>query len=103
MTDADYSDDLTLLANTPTQAESLLQSLEQVAGGIGLSVNANKIDFISFTQKRAISSLSGKTLKFVDQFIYFGSNISSTESDVNIGNKIKRDFFQAVAVSQLVC
>ena len=29
--DADYADDIALLANTPTQAESLLRSLEQAA------------------------------------------------------------------------
>ena len=37
----------------------------------------------SFNQNDAISSLNKKPLKLVDQFIYFGSNISSTESDVN--------------------
>ena len=31
MTDADSADDQALLANTPTQSESLLYSLEQVA------------------------------------------------------------------------
>ena len=35
ITDADYADDIELLANTPAQAESLLHSLEQTAGGIG--------------------------------------------------------------------
>ena len=40
--DADHADDLTLLTNTPALAKSLLHSLEQVAGGIGLYVNANK-------------------------------------------------------------
>ena len=35
MTDADKADDLTLLAYTPAQAESLLSSLEKAAGGIG--------------------------------------------------------------------
>ena len=35
MTDADYTNDLALLANTPTQAESLLYNLEKAAGGIG--------------------------------------------------------------------
>ena len=42
MADADYADYLALLSNTPAQAESLLHSVEQVAGGIGLHVNANK-------------------------------------------------------------
>ena len=31
-----------------------------------------------------MSSLNGKPLKLVDPFIYLGSNISSTESNVNI-------------------
>ena len=30
------------------------------------------------------ASLNGKPLKIVDQFIYLGRNISSTESDINI-------------------
>ena len=50
MTDADYADDLALLANTPPQAISLLHRLEQVAGGIGLYANANKTDFRCFIQ-----------------------------------------------------
>ena len=35
-------------------------------------------------QDGAISSLNGKTLKLVGQFVYLGSNISSTETNVNI-------------------
>ena len=36
MTDADYADDLVLLVNTSTQAESLQYSQGQAARGIGL-------------------------------------------------------------------
>ena len=42
MTDLDHADDLALPKNTPAQAESLLHSLEQVAGDIGLGVKAHK-------------------------------------------------------------
>ena len=42
--DADYADDLSLLTNTPTQAEFLLHSLEQAARDIGLYVNADKME-----------------------------------------------------------
>ena len=42
MTDANYADYLTLLANTLAQAKSLFDSLEQAAGGIGLNANENK-------------------------------------------------------------
>ena len=40
--------------------------------------------FMCFKHKGALSTQSGKPLKLVDQFIYLGSNISSTESDVKI-------------------
>ena len=40
--DTDNADDIALIANTSPQAESLLQNLEQAAGGIGLHVNADK-------------------------------------------------------------
>ena len=51
-TDADYADDIALLANTLTQAESLLHSLEQRAGGICLHVNTDKTEFMCFNQKK---------------------------------------------------
>ena len=42
ITDADYADDIALLANAPPQAENLLNSLERAAAGIGLNDNAHK-------------------------------------------------------------
>ena len=42
ITDADYADDIAILANTPDQAETLLHSLERAAANIGLHVNAHK-------------------------------------------------------------
>ena len=48
ITDADYADDIALLPNTLTQAESLLHSLEQVAGGIALYINADKTEYMCF-------------------------------------------------------
>ena len=48
ITDADYADDIALLANAPTQAESQLHSLEQAAGDIGLHVNTDKTGFMCF-------------------------------------------------------
>ena len=50
ITDADYADDIALLANTLAQAESSLLSLERVAAGIGLHVNADKTEYMSFNQ-----------------------------------------------------
>ena len=93
ITDADYADDLWLIANTPAEAESLLHGQKQVVKGIGLYINSNKTEFVCFKQDCAISSFHGKLLKSVDQFTYLNSNISSTESNLNIsksGAKISR-------------
>ena len=81
-----HPDNLTQLANSPSQAEYLLYNLEQSARGISSRdiTNLDKTKCMSFNQDGAISSLNGKPLK-LDQFIYLSSNISSTESDVNIG------------------
>ena len=46
ITDVDYADDIALLANTPTQPESLLHSIERAAGCIGLQVNAHNTEYI---------------------------------------------------------
>ena len=46
ITDADYTDDIALLANTPAKAETLLHSLELAAAGIGLHVNAHKAKYV---------------------------------------------------------
>ena len=83
MIDSDYADYLALLANTPSQAKSLLHSLEHAAGGNSLLVNVKKTVHV-FHQEGDISNLSGKPLKLVDEVTYLGSNISSTESDVNV-------------------
>ena len=104
------------------QSEPLLHSRKQTAGSNDQYVNANKTEYMCFKQKGAISTLSGESLKLVDKFTYLDSNISSTENGVNIRSakawnavdrqsiirkfnltdKIKRDFFQAEAVSILL-
>ena len=113
ITDADYADDIALLANTPNQAETLLHGLERAAAGIGLSVNAHKTEYMCFNQAGDISTLDGTSLKLVDEFTHLGSRVSSTEKDIDtrqtktwtaidklsiiwksdLTNKMKRNFF----------
>ena len=83
ITDADYADDIALLANTPVQAEFLQHSLERVTGGTGLHVNSDKAEYMCFNQRSDISSLNGLSLKLVDEFTYQWSSISSTENGIN--------------------
>ena len=82
-TDADYADDIAILANTPNQAETLLHSLKRAAAGIGLHVNAHKTEYMCFNQTGDISTLDGTSLKPVEKFTYLGSSISSLEKDID--------------------
>ena len=74
---------MALLANTPTQAESLLHSVEQAASGIGQHVNADKTEYMCFNQKGDISILNDGSRKFVEKFTYPGSSITATKNDIS--------------------
>ena len=122
ITDADYTDDIALLVNTPAQAESLLHSLEQAAAGTGLHVNADKTEYMCFNQRGDISILMDGPLKLVNKFTYLRSSLSLTEKDINmplakawtasnrlsitwksdLTDKIKCCFFQAIVMSILL-
>ena len=122
ITDADYADDIAILANTPDQAETLLHGLEWAAAGIGLNVNAHKTEYMCYNQMGDISTLEGTPLKLVDKFTYLGSSVESTEKDIetrltkawtainrlsiiwksDLTDKMKRSFFQAVVTSILL-
>ena len=115
ITDADYADDIAILANTPDQAETLLHSLERAAASIGLYVNAHKTEYMCYNQTGDISTLEGTPLKLVDKFTYLESSVESTEKDIetrltkawtainrlsiiwksDLTDKMKRSFFQA--------
>ena len=60
--DPDYADGLLFLANTPSQAESLLDSQEQAMGGTSLYMNSDKTEFMCFNQD-GVPSLKGKPLR----------------------------------------
>ena len=119
ITDANYADDIALLANAPAQAETLLHSLERVAAGIGLHVNAHKTEYMCFKQRGDISTQNGSSLKLVDKFTYLGSSVSSIETrdkqshrqlsiiyrciwKSDLTHKINRIFFQAAIVPILL-
>ena len=58
-----YADDIALLANAPVQAKSRLYSLKQASAGIGLYVNAYKIEYMYFNQTGDISTRNCCSLK----------------------------------------
>ena len=65
------------------QAETLLHSLEWAATGIGLLVNAHKMEYMCFNQTGNIPTLNGSSLKLVDKFTYQGSRVSLSKTDID--------------------
>ena len=63
ITEADYTDDIVLLASTLAQAEFLMQSLERAAGRIGLYANAYKTEYMCLNQRGDISTVNGGLLE----------------------------------------
>lgn len=122
ITDVDYADDIALLSDTIQEASELLHRVEKAAREIGLYINSDKTEFISFNQKGEIRSLDDKPIKAVEEFIYLGSNIQSTERDIEIrkgkawsaltkldkiwkstlSDNIKRNLFRATVESVLL-
>ena len=122
ITDANYANDIVILAIAPAKAKTLLHSLEQAARGIGLHVNAHKMEYICLNQTGDISTLGGSSLKLVDKFICLESSVSSTKKDIDmrlakawtainrllvirksdLTDEMKCCFFQAAVVSILL-
>ena len=106
----------------PTQAETLLNSLQRAAVGNGFHINTHKTEYMCFNQTSGISTLNGSSLKLVDKFTYLGSSVSSTETDIDtrlakawtafdglsvvcksdLTNKMKPSVFQAAVASILL-
>ena len=121
ITDADYGDDIALLANTPNQAETRLHSLERAAEGIDLHVNAHKIEYMCYNQTGDISTLDGTPLKLIEIHLPRRQGLS-TEKNIDtrltkgwtaidmlsiiwksdLTDKMKRSFFHATVVSILL-
>ena len=101
------------------KAASSIKRKNELTAGIGPRINAHKTGYMCFNQTGNISTLNGIPLKLVDKFTYLGSNVSSTETDINtrlakalsaidrlsviwksdLTDKMKRSFFQAAVVS----
>ena len=67
ITDADYADDLAVLADVLKDATFLLHSIERTAKEIGLYLNADKTEFICFNQdaSEGMKSFNGEKIKQV--------------------------------------
>ena len=83
LSDLDYADDISLLADTLLDAESLLHKVEACCKSIGLSLNAKKTKYMVINPSTSddVTALDGSKLDKVDDFKYLGS-YTNTARDI---------------------
>lgn len=84
ITDLDFADDIALISEQIEQAQELLNRVESEAAGVGLIANAKKTKIMAFNHntKPEIKTSDSSTLEIVEEFLYLGSNVSSTKADI---------------------
>ena len=82
-TDADFADDIALLSNDIQSAQELLTRVEISAKEVGLTINASKTETMSYNVDRTpLETISGDSIKIVNNFKYLESWLESTEKDI---------------------
>ena len=82
LADLDFADDIVLLSDDITWAQTLLTLVERECLKIGLTSNAKKTKVMSVNLPlTALQSANGIPLETVDDFKYLGSWVNSTNQD----------------------
>ena len=88
VTDADFADDLALITDSVAVAQKFLESLELAANSVGLHLNEGKTKYmgnnIREDDAQSITAASGKSIEKVDDFVYLGSRMRSSEKDFEV-------------------
>ena len=82
LADIEFADDIALMANSAIDAHTLLQTVEEIAVSVGLRMNESKTKYMTEGNIEGnITSLNGDNI--VKDFVYLGSKIRASESDID--------------------
>ena len=86
ITDLDFADDIALVTEELEQAQDFLHRVQENAAKIGLHLNSDKIEFVSFNQAQdsVLKTVNNENIKKVDNFKYLGAWIDDTANDVKV-------------------
>ncbi|XP_063685824.1 uncharacterized protein LOC134819652 [Bolinopsis microptera] len=88
VTDADFADDLALITDSVAEAQDFLRSLELAAKSVELHLNEGKTKYMGINirddDSPTLVAGSGKTIEKVDDFVYLGSRMKSSEKDFEV-------------------
>ena len=84
--DAEFADDIALLSNDIRQADELLKRVERSAKKVGLHMNESKTKVlgVNIDTSGKITTDAGNTLETVEDFVYLGAWVESTEHDIKV-------------------
>ncbi|CAI9741839.1 Hypothetical predicted protein [Octopus vulgaris] len=84
ISDAEFADDIFLLANTVSEIEELMQEVETMSMSVALKMNEikakNLVENIKKPEK--IMNVDRKPLELVEDFLYLGAKTGNTEGDI---------------------
>ena len=81
-----FEDDTTLMAESEEELKSLLMTVKEESGKVGLKLNIQKTKIMASTPITSLQ-IDGKTVETVTDFIFLGSKITA---DVDCNYEIKR-------------
>ena len=86
ITDLDFADDIALMAEELEQAQDFLHCVQENAAKIGLHLNSDKTEFMTFNevQDTILKTVNNENIKKIDNFKYLGAWIDDTANDVKV-------------------
>ena len=60
----------------------MLHLIEKAAKDIGLQINQTKTEYMAYNQNGKIETTDGYTIKEVEDFVYLGSHLKSSQKDI---------------------
>ena len=86
ITDLDFADDIALVTEELEQAQDFLHRVLENAAKIGLHLDSDKTEFMSFNQAQdsVLKTVNNQNIKKVDNFKYLGAWIEDTAIDVKV-------------------
>ena len=86
ITDLDFADDIALVAEELEQAQDFLHCVQENAAKIGLHLNSDKTEFMSFNQVQdtVLKTVNNENIKKVDNFKYLRAWIDDTANDAKV-------------------
>ena len=85
-TDLDFADDISLLSDSISKAQKLLDVVQVECKKIGLKINASKTKFIALNSADNIKLMAGpeEEIERSEDFKYLGSHVMSSSKDIKV-------------------